>query len=231
MSTTSLEEVTNESFQSSQRRLSRLTLGSENDVSKAAEGPQAKLDMNGDADIFSHPVDHFIHSGTSLCFGMLLLFISMVPPALNRILYIIGFRGDRSRGLRLLWQASQSHTLTGAISALTLLAFYNSFVRAADILPDPVDGNVDDIEGYPMSRLESLLADMRNRFPHSQLWVLEESRMRGANREVEEALRLIRNGKKSPLKQVQALHVFERSIDAMHLHQYELCAESFIEVN
>ncbi|DAA73099.1 TPA_exp: Uncharacterized protein A8136_5024 [Trichophyton benhamiae CBS 112371] len=229
MSATSLEEVTNESFQSSQRRLSRLTLGSESDVSKVAEGPQAKLDMDGDVDIFSHPVDHFIHSGTSLCFGMLLLFISMVPPALNRILYIIGFRGDRSRGLRLLWQASQSHTLTGAISALTLLAFYNSFVRAADILPDPVDGNVDDIEGYPMSRLESLLADMRSRFPHSQLWVLEESRMRGANREVEEALRLIRNGKKSPLKQVQALHVFERSIDAMHLHQYELCAESFIE--
>ncbi|EFR00408.1 hypothetical protein MGYG_03412 [Nannizzia gypsea CBS 118893] len=229
MSTTTFEEITNENLESSQRRLSRLTLGSESDVSKAAEGPQAKLDTDEDVDIFSHPVDHFIHSGTSLCFGMLLLFISMVPPALNRILYIIGFRGDRSRGLRLLWQASRSHTLTGAISALTLLAFYNSFVRAADILPDPIDGNVEDIEGYPMNRLESLLADMRSRFPHSQLWVLEESRMRSANREVEEAMRLIRNGKKSPLKQVQALHVFERSIDAMHLHQYELCAESFIE--
>ncbi|KAK2873937.1 hypothetical protein FQN49_001988 [Arthroderma sp. PD_2] len=229
MSTTNLEDVTNESTQSTQRRLSRLTLGSETDVAKEAEGPQASLNTNGDPDLFSHPVDHFIHSGTSLCFGLLLLFISMVPPALNRILYIIGFRGDRSRGLRLLWQASQSHTLTGAIAALTLLAFYNSFVRAADILPDPIDGNEEDIEGYPMRRLESLLTDMRGRFPHSQLWVLEESRMRGANREVEEGLRLIQGGKKSPLKQVQALHVFERSIDAMHLHKYELCADSFIE--
>ncbi|KAM5444123.1 Mitochondrial outer membrane protein iml2 [Microsporum ferrugineum] len=229
MSTTTLEDISNGSLESPQRRLSRLTLGSENDVSKGAERPQAKLDTDEDPDLFSHPVDHFIHSGTSLCFGLLLLFISMVPPALNKILYIIGFRGDRSRGLRLLWQASRSPTLTGAIAALTLLAFYNSFVRAADILPDPVDGNVEDIEGYPMHRLENLLADMRGRFPHSQLWVLEESRMRGANREVEEAMRLIRSGKKSPLKQVQALHVFERSIDAMHLHQYDLCTESFIE--
>lgn len=37
--------------------------------------------------------DEFIESGVNLCFGVLLLFISMVPPAWTRMLSILGFRG------------------------------------------------------------------------------------------------------------------------------------------
>lgn len=153
----------------------------------------------------------------------------MIPPAFSKLLYIVGFRGDRSKGLRLLWKASRYHTLTGAIAALALLAFYNGFVRCSDILPDS-HGADEDIEGYPMKRLEALLADMRRRFPRSQLWLLEESRMEAANKKLEVALDLISGSAKSPLKQVEALHVFEKSMNAMYLHRYELCAETFIEV-
>ncbi|KAK2742583.1 Mitochondrial outer membrane protein iml2 [Myotisia sp. PD_48] len=125
--------------------------------------------------------------------------------------------------------ASRFHSLTGAVAALALLAFYNGFVRCSDILPDSASEDEEDIEGYPMERLENLLSDMRQRFPKSQLWVLEESRMRGANREMDKAIALLFGSNKSPLKQVEALHVFERSIDAMYLHRYELCADSFLE--
>jgi hypothetical protein len=212
--------------------MSALALSEEKDApeipSLSASGTQ--LSHNLDSDIFTNPVDAFIHSGSNLCFGLLLLLISMIPPTFGKLLYIIGFRGDRARGLRMLWQASRFHSLTGAIAALALLAFYNGFVRCCDVLPDPSGDEEDEIEAYPMDRLVSLLSDMRQRFPKSQLWLLEESRMVGSNRKLEQALDLLSGAEKSPLKQVEALHVFEKSIDTMYLHKYQVCADSFIEV-
>lgn len=53
----------------------------------------------------SNPIDAFIHSGVSLCMGTLMLVMSMMPPAFARILSIVGFRGDRDAGIRLLWRS------------------------------------------------------------------------------------------------------------------------------
>ena len=39
------------------------------------------------------PMDVFIHSGSNLCFGLLLMILSLIPPSLGRLLSIIGFRG------------------------------------------------------------------------------------------------------------------------------------------
>ncbi|KAL1954659.1 hypothetical protein VTO42DRAFT_853 [Malbranchea cinnamomea] len=208
--------------------VSALSLSGEEHITPIISAPHLHLTHEPDSEIFANPVDAFVHSGTNLCFGLLLLLISMVPPAFSKLLYIIGFRGDRQRGLRMLWQASKFHTLTGAIAALALLAFYNGFVRCCDVLPDPPSTEEEDIEGYPMQRLTNLLADMRRRFPKSQLWLLEESRMEGAHRRVERALDLLSRAEKSPLKQVEALLVFEKSMDAMYVHDYQLCADSFL---
>lgn len=213
------------------RGVSALSLDGEEDIPAGMSTPSMHLTHDPDSGIFSNPVDAFVHSGTNLCFGLLLLLISMVPPAFSKLLYIVGFRGDRERGLRMLWQASKFHSLTGAIAALALLAFYNGFVRVCDVLPDPSSNEEDDVEGYPMQRLADLLADMRQRFPKSQMWLLEESRMEGAHCRVEKALELLATAEKSPLKQVEALLVFERSIDAMYVHDYQLCADSFLEVS
>ncbi|GAD96590.1 conserved hypothetical protein [Paecilomyces variotii No. 5] len=182
-----------------------------------------------DSDIFNKPIDVFIHSGANLCFGVLLLIISMVPPAFSKLLGIIGFRGDKHRGLQMLWQASKFHNLMGAIAALALLGYYNGFVRYCDIIPDETMDNGAGIEGYPRERLAALLAEMRERFPKSQLWLLEESRMHGANKNLEEAVKMLSEGERSPLKQVEALRVFERSLNSMYLHKYELCSQSFLE--
>ncbi|KAJ5794168.1 Outer membrane protein IML2 mitochondrial/Tetratricopeptide repeat protein 39 [Penicillium paradoxum] len=191
--------------------------------------PLAKhIHHDPDSDIFKNDIDIFVHSGANFCFGILLLLISMVPPAFSKLLSIIGFHGDKQRGLRMLWQASKFHNLIGAMAALALLAYYNGFVRYCDIMPDPSPGE-GDIEGYPRERLAALLAEMRSRFPNSQLWLLEESRMLGANKNLDRALELLCTDKKSPLKQVEGLCVFEKSLNALFLHKYDVCAEAFIE--
>ncbi|EDN06872.1 conserved hypothetical protein [Histoplasma mississippiense (nom. inval.)] len=191
--------------------------------------PTRHLDQDPDSDLFTNPVDAFVHSGANLCFGLLLLLISMVPPAFSKLLYIVGFRGDRRRGLRMLWQASKFHNLNGAIAGLALLAYYNGFIRHCDIIDDCPSENEDRVDSYSEHRLTALLSVMRHRFPHSHLWLLEESRMQAAKKNLGAALELLSGDTKSPLKQVEALCVFEKSLTSMYLHKYELCAESFIQ--
>lgn len=61
--------------------------------------------------ITSH-TDVYIHSGTRLCYGTLLVVFSMIEnPLFSRILYIVGFKGDRERGTRYLWQSSRFNNL------------------------------------------------------------------------------------------------------------------------
>ena len=189
------------------------------------------LNHDPDSDIFANPVDVFIHSGANLCFGLLLLMISMIPPAFSKLLFIIGFRGDRDRGLRLLWQASKFHNINGAMAGLVLLGYYNTIVGFSDILPDSTpasDGEDQPVEGYPKQRCELLLADMRIRHPQSHLWLLEEARMQATNRRLLSAIKTLNNATKSPLKQVEALEMFERSLVAMYMHDYALCSTSFL---
>lgn len=199
------------------------------DTSTGTSTPAKHIHHDPDSDIFKNEIDVFVHSGANFCFGILLLLISMVPPAFSKLLSIIGFRGDKQRGLRMLWQASKFHNFIGAMAALALLGYYNGFVRYCDIMPDPTPGETD-VEGYPQERLAALLAEMRSRFPNSQLWLIEESRMLGANKELGRALEVLSTDKKSPLKQVEALCVFEKSLNALFLHEYDVCAEAFIEV-
>lgn len=186
-----------------------------------------------EADLFKHPIDTYIHSGANLCFGMLLMMLSMIPPAFGKLLSIIGFRGDRERGLRLLWKASQFHNINGAMAGLVLLVFYNGLIGFCDILPDASrdapDDAVENIEGYPIHRLEALLASLRKDFPQSGLWKLEEARMLAAKRRIDEAVPILSQKLDSPLKQVNALAVFERALQSMYSHRFELCSDSFIE--
>lgn len=183
-----------------------------------------------DSDIFSNPIDAFIHSGTSLCLGMLLSMLSTLPPTFSRILAIVGFRGDKIRGLRMLWQASKFPGLIGAVAGLGVLGYYNGFIRVLDIIPDVVPGDDRGIEGYPLERLVGLLSNMRAQYPKSLLWLLEEARMKSASRNIETAIEMLKNSNKSPLKQVEALRTFEMSMNSMYLHRYEDCANNFIGV-
>lgn len=185
------------------------------------------LDADPQSAIFADPVDSFVHSGANCCFGVLLVLVSIIPPAFGRLLSIIGFRGDRERGLRLLWQASKFHNINGGMAGLTLLGWYNGITGFCDIIPDS-DDNAENVEGYPLQRLKDLLSLQRSRYPKSLLWLLEDARMEAAQRRLGRSIEMLSQPVRSPLKQVEALCVFEKSLNCMYAHRYELCAESFV---
>ena len=192
---------------------------------KASEVP-SDLDI----DKLDTQMDKFIHSGTNLCFGILLLLLSLIPPAFTKLLSIIGFRGDRQRGLRMLWQASRIQNAMGAMASLVILGYYNTLVAGSDIIIEPSSGadSVDDgVDGYPARRLEALLKLMKSRFPASKFWKLEEARMNAVERKLDISIKLLQEDFNSPLKQTKALALFERSLESMYIHDYELCASSF----
>ena len=201
-------------------------------VPASAKKHEDMLDHNPDSDVFSNPIDIFVHSGTNLCFGIILLLISLIPPAFGKLLSIIGFRGDRERGIRMLWQATKFHNINGAMAGLMLLVYYNNIVGYCDIIPEAIASGSDPLEnldGHPTKRLEALLADMRSRYPKSHLWLLEEARAQASQRNLDQAIATLSSDKKSPLKQVEALSVFENSLNAMFSHRYMLCSDSFLE--
>ncbi|KAJ9668525.1 Mitochondrial outer membrane protein iml2 [Coniosporium apollinis] len=180
------------------------------------------VQLGPDVDLFGdHPVDTFIHSGSNLCFGILQLMISLIPPAFATLLKIVGFRGDRERGIQMLWQASRFNNINGAMAGLIILGYYNGIVGFCDILPPRGPG------AYPRERCRALLADMRERYPRSHLWLLEEARVLAGDRQLERAVEILNRSSASPLKQVEALTWFERSLDSMYAHNYADCSASF----
>ena len=188
----------------------------------AAESPAKAADEEIDfRTITSDPIDLFIHAGTALCFGLLQLMLSMVPPAFARLLSIFSFRGNRETGLRMLWSATRfKDNVNGAMAGLITLGFHNGAIAFCDILSK---------DALPEARLRALLAEMRESYPRSKLWLLEEARMLARDRKLETAVDIVANGPKSPLKQVEALGIFEMSLNFLYLHRYQDCAESFIK--
>ncbi|KAH7039697.1 uncharacterized protein B0I36DRAFT_419243 [Microdochium trichocladiopsis] len=180
------------------------------------------------ADVFTNPIDAFVHSGANMCFGILLLIISMVPPAFSRLLSIIGFRGDRERGVQMLWQSTRFDNINGAVAGLMILAYYNGLLGFSDILPSDEDVENGAVMGYPKTRCAALLAQMRSRYPESGLWRLEEARVLAVKKELHEAIKILENNKASKMRQVTALNSFELSLDAMYVQDFTLMRDSFL---
>jgi hypothetical protein len=119
-------------------------------------------------EIFSTFLDGVIHSSSNMWFGLLLILISMLPPAFNTLSTIIGFKGDRKRGIAMLWQATKFGNLNGAFAGLALLGFYNGFTSFCDILPKAGS------QAFPEKRCKELLETYRRRYPQvclSKEWI------------------------------------------------------------
>lgn len=182
-----------------------------------------------------NPLDAFIHSGSNMCFGMLLLILTLIPPAFSRILSVVGFRGDRVRGVRMLWRSTTYPNVNGAVAGMGLLAYYNGLLGAVDILPAESDFDEDaETVGPPRQKCDQLLATMRSRYPESRLWRIEEARQMANERDLVKAISMLQTGPDSKMKQVAALNNFELSLNALYVQDWRLMRDSFLrclEVN
>ncbi|EFX01609.1 mitochondrial outer membrane protein iml-2 [Grosmannia clavigera kw1407] len=186
---------------------------------------------NGHND-FTDSVDIFVHSGANMCFGILLLLILMVPPAFSRLLYVIGFKGDRDRGVRMLWRSTKFDNVNGGVAGLVLLAYYNGSIGYCDIIPTQADvkelADPEEIVGYPRKRCKNLLEQMRSLYPDSMLWRLEEARALAIGRNIEEAIGILSMGDAGRMRQITALTKFELALNAMCAMDWRLMRDAFL---
>ncbi|KAI5788151.1 hypothetical protein FPQ18DRAFT_392455 [Pyronema domesticum] len=170
-------------------------------------------------------VEIFTASGCSLCFGVLLLLLGMVPPSLGRVMSIVGFKGDRRRGLSMLWDASKAENVHGAIATLIILNYYGNALQTCDIVAaDNEEG------GYPQQKCHDALVKIRQKYPNSALWKLEEARMEAVAGRLEAAVETLERPVKTEMRQVEALMLFEKSINSMFLHRYQAVADGFLKL-
>lgn len=170
-----------------------------------------------------NPVDTWIYSGSNLCFGILMLMLSLIPPTFATLLKIVGFKGDREAGLHMIWQASKFDNMNGAVAGLALFGYYNNMFGACDIVPQAGEGAI------PRAKLNALLTRMRSVFPQSQMWLLEESRMVAGEKRPDEAISMLKSVATCPFRQVEALKFFESSLNMMFVHDYAGCTAGFEE--
>lgn len=85
----------------------------------------------GDPDIST--IDEFIHSGVNLCFGILQVVLSLIPPAIGKVLSVVGFKGSREVGLQMVWKAAAERNIHGGIGLLFLLVFYDGPFQFTDV--------------------------------------------------------------------------------------------------
>lgn len=192
-------------------------------------------------------IDEFIYSGVNLCFGIIQVVISLLPPTIGAVLSVIGFKGSREDGLRLVWKATRERNVHGCIGLLALMFYYdgpfqfidddfdipmnnaNNSVRKPEDENDPnfMDNHLLLHPGYI---LEDSLLRARAIFPNSALWLLNEARMLSGKGKLLEAVKLMDSIdiNSIQMRQVKILMIFDRANTLVHLHQYDRAADDLL---
>lgn len=83
---------------------------------------------------------------------------------------------------------------------------------------------------HPGEKLVKVLLHSRALFPHSNLWLLQESRMLASRGRLHEAVELMDTAKPSQMKQVDALLGFDRCMILVFLHHFDRAAKDFLDL-
>ncbi|GAV27473.1 hypothetical protein PMKS-000941 [Pichia membranifaciens] len=83
---------------------------------------------------------------------------------------------------------------------------------------------------HPGEKLVKVLLHSRALFPHSNLWLLQESRMLASRGRLHEAVQLMDTATPSQMKQVDALLGFDRCMILVFLHHFDRAASDFLDL-
>ncbi|KAM9904521.1 hypothetical protein OXX79_002707 [Metschnikowia pulcherrima] len=206
-----------------------------------------------DAHLHVSTIDEFIHSGVQLCFGILQVVLSLIPPAIGRVLSIVGFKGDRNTGLQMLWRtAITARNIHGDLALLFLLVFYDGPIQFVDTgfqLPGHEDSEIKNIIQlkdrstvtdeeltriieHPNLYTPQLLKKARSLFPNNGLWLLQEGRMLVTSGKIEEALHLMQSFTDDAncnieMEQIEAILTFDRAIFYTFVFDFDSAARDF----
>lgn len=218
-----------------------------------SSGTSNSQTLTSDSHMHVSTVDEFIHSGAQLCFGILQVVLTLIPPTIGRVLSIVGFKGNRMVGLKMLWRTSiTARSIHGALALICLLVVYDGPIQFIDMgfqlpgysdesvqnvldisdLPSISDEQLEIVVKNPALYTPQLLRKARMIFPHNALWLLQEGRMLVALGEIEKALEIMQAFTDDPsneirMEQVEALLTFDRAMFYAFVHDYDSAARDF----
>lgn len=214
----------------------------------------ASVSSTSNSHLHVSTIDEFIHSGVQLCVGILQVVLSLIPPTIGKVLSVVGFKGNKEEGLKMLWRtAITSRNIHGELALLAILIFYDGPIQFIDLgyqLPGHEDSsseNVLNIESRstiseaemikvlnnPTLYTPQLLLKARKYFPHNALWHLQEGRTMAAQGKLYEAIEVMQAFTDNPsnkikMQQVEALLVFDRGMFYAFAHDFDSAARDFI---
>ena len=230
-----------------------LGLGTMKTIDREDSNTTAESYLSEEYDLHQATIDEFIASGANLCYGILQVVLSLIPPAVGAVLSVVGFKGSREEGLRLIWKATRQRNVHGCIGLLALMFYYdgpfqftdddfdipasskdaeNSEISLTRSYTNPSDFNSmsNDKLLHPGKLLEDSLLQARALFPHSALWLLNEARMLSSRGRLSDAMNLMESIDVNDIhmRQVKVLMVFDKANTMVNLHDFERAAEELI---
>lgn len=176
-------------------------------------------------------IDEFIESGVSLCYGIIQLILSILPPAVTTVLNAIGFKIDKLEGLELLWDVVNERNIFSGLSLGSLVIYYHGPFKFIDNNFDiPIEDKKIKQLIHPGNLLDNQILKATCVFPESSLWVLQEGIILSSEGKLKEALDVI--GRK-PIESIQMLQikaqiVFCRALLYCFSFEFEKAANDFL---
>lgn len=169
-------------------------------------------------------VDRMTITGIMFSHGLMSLILSMIPPAVGRLLAIIGFKGRKSDALvELHAAAAQDDNPYNTMSVLALAIFYHGTQSLCEIVPRT------DREGF--ASLYARVEALSRQYPKSATWQIQVSHIVQRREGLRAATKLVADLDTTDRPpQIRASHLWELAVNYIALLEFRKAAETVTEL-
>lgn len=209
------------------------------ELAEYAKARHARLGPKVSANNVGESYDELIDTGFRLCFGIIQVVFSMIPPGLSKLLSAIGFKCSREDGLRLLWESISAPNVQATVALVVLMRYYDSPMQSSDlVLPGTEEELIakgsffeNKSEDSPRSRMYQQLMVARARYPRSSILVLQQGQAEATLHRLDEAIAILSVDLNTVHMRQLKEPIYENKTKWLTcLHQYRTSATSFVEL-